>query len=180
MIRTPAIAAAQGSANFFLIRIGRLNGVPARRPEERDQRSRRLVFRLPSMEKDSGESGSSGGLGSETLMFTGSRSESPCVRSSDAASEEFSRPQNEKRPRARHRALAQVPAVKRTLPPARRPDRAHRPRANANSPESHFAAAKPGRIVGPRPSLLTNVPSDSANVPAGRDQLRFAAVGVAR
>ena len=48
--------------------IHRLNGVPARRPEKREQ-SRGGWSGFPSMENDRGESGSSGGFGSWTLIL---------------------------------------------------------------------------------------------------------------
>ena len=63
------VAAAQRPANLALKFVHRLNGVPAGSPEERLQRAGRLERCALHRNSESAESGSSGGLGSTTLMF---------------------------------------------------------------------------------------------------------------
>ena len=124
------------------------------------------------MENESGESGSLGGAGSDTSMFT-----STAVRPLSRCGERgIWRSCDAKCGRGRGTAHRRERGYARaTWPRAHRPDRASRSGFNQRQlADTSFCGTNTWKNRWARPSLLTKVPSDSAKVPAGRTRSAFA------
>ena len=171
------IAATQRSADLFLIGIHRLNGIPAGRPEERNESSGRLLRRAFHGKRqrrigiagrrrlgnvDIHEHGGTPALAVRRARNLGS-GDAKCGRGRGAA--------HRRRARVCARDIAASTSSRSASDPAS---------TNASLPATSFCGTNTWKNRWARPSLLTKVPSDSAKVPAGRTRSALRVVGLSR
>ena len=171
------IAASERTADLALKLVDCLDGIPTGRPEERLQCARRLVRSALHGISESGvriigrlglDDADIGVDGGEPAIAMG-LARNLRARHAELRGRSGCHGGSQLRKRLRHRRKSII---------ERRP-RWDRP-AIANSPARPLLGANTGKNRCARPSLLTSVPSDSANVPAGRSRSAFAVVWFAR
>src|SRR5260370_42502933 len=130
---------------------------------------------VPPIEKESGKSGSSGGLGSDTSIFTSMavRPLSRCGERGILAPAMRNAADGAAQRTAASWGSASDISARTSSKLCQRSGFNHRQLAKTS-----FCGTKTWKNRWARPSLLTKVPSDSAKVPAGRISSAFSVVGL--